>query len=187
MSGTNAHTRFGSPASPNRPKGARTGRDNLPHGSTRQCCKWCNHDDANRGEGGTCTFFGDIPLDNAGPERMCFGDIIKRAQENSAALEETIGDPCRHDHGGRPGATRERVSHAQEIAHHWRLLQDAREEQDPSKRKEARNDARIYRKYRTLYVVPNMAGVCKAREHAEQYTFPPAKCAGTRLVIYYRF
>ena len=139
-------------------------------------CRWCSHDDANRGQGGACTVAGDIPLDNAGLELMCFGDIVKRAQENSAALKETICDPRRHDHGGRPDATRERVSHAQEIAHHRQLLQCAREEHDPFRHKKARDAAAIYRKHRTLYVVPNAASVCKAREHVKQYTFPPAKC-----------
>lgn len=130
MSRTNAHTRFGSPGSPNRPKRARSGRNHLPRARARprvhRICRWCSHDDANRGQGGACTVAGDIPLDNAGLELMCFGDIVKRAQENSAALKETICDPRRHDHGGRPDATRERVSHAQEIAHHRQLLQCAR-------------------------------------------------------------
>ena len=139
-------------------------------------CRWCSHDDANRGQGGACTIAGDIPLDNAGLERMCFGDIVKRAQESSAALRATICDPRRHDHGGRPDATRERVSHAQEIARHRQLLRDARAEYDPFRQKEAYDEAALFRKYRTLYVVPGIHGVCKAREHVKQHTFPPAKC-----------
>ena len=150
MSRADVHTRFGSPGSPNRPKRARSDRNNLPRARTRarvdRSCRWCSHDDANRGHGGSCTVAGDIPLDIAGLERMCFGDIIKRAQESSTALEAAICDPRRHDHGGRPDATRERVSHAQEIARHRQLLRDARAEHDPYRQKEAYDEAALFRK-----------------------------------------
>ena len=101
MSRADVHTRFGSPGSPNRPKRARSDRNNLPRARTRarvdRSCRWCSHDDANRGHGGSCTVAGDIPLDIAGLERMCFGDIIKRAQESSTALEAAICDPRSQD------------------------------------------------------------------------------------------
>ena len=157
----------------------------MPHARcsarARRMCRWCSHDSGNLGESNTCTLLSAaVPLNSAGLEKMCFGDIIHRAEQSAENVDAAMSDSTLSDCGGRPGTTRERVAHAQEIARHRQLLRDARAEHDPFRQKKAYDEAALFRKYRTLYVVPGIHGVCKAREHVKQHTFEPARCSKCR-------